>query len=170
MLGLYYRMRSGARSSRFSADSCTGWLVVILCVNLCCRINTGAQLLESVAALREEAQAHAAAALASLCRIKSACEQLDSRVAQAIAAVSEFGQQCAPLCLVLLRMLSLESSRDKAVENGLLPICTRILRESIDAEVLFLCARIVFCATIPSAYKTLALQAGVLQVRVSTRF
>jgi hypothetical protein len=131
-----------------------------------CWSNASLQLLDSAAALREEAQAHAAAALASLCHLKPACEQLDSRVPQAIAAVSEFGQQCAPLCLLLLRMLSLESSRDRAVEQGLLPICSRILREATDAHVISLCAQIVFRATIPSAYKTLALQAGVLQVRL----
>jgi hypothetical protein len=89
-------------------------------------------------------------------------------VSQAIAVVDEFGQRCAPLCLVLLRMLSLDSSRDKAVEQGLLPICSRILREASDADVFSLCAQIVFRATIPSAYKTLALQAGVLQVRIMT--
>ncbi len=131
-----------------------------------CVRNTSAQLLESVATLREEAQAHAAAALASLCHLKSACEQLDSRVPQAVAVVNEFGHQCAPLCLVLLRILSLGSSRDRAVEQGLLPICARILREASSADVLSLCARIVFRATIPSAHKTLALQAGVLQVRL----
>ena len=131
-------------------------------------MNCCAQLLESIAALRGEAQAHAAAALASICHLRPACEQLDFRVPQAIAVVDTFGQCCAPLCLVLLRMLSLESSRNKAVEQGLLPICTRILREASDADVLSLCAQIVFRATIPSAYKTLALQAGVLQVRVIT--
>ena len=138
-------------------------MVTLFCISLRC-IDVTAQLLDSVAALREEAQAHAAAALASLCHLKPACEQLDSRVNQAIAAVSEFGQHCAPLCLVLLSMLSLESSRDKAVEQGLLPICARILREAADASALSFCAQIVFRATIPSAYKTLALQAGVLQV------
>lgn len=122
--------------------------------------------MESVAALRDAAQAHAAAALASLCHLKSACEQLDSRVPQAIAVVNEFGHQCAPLCLVLLRILSLGSSRDRAVEQGLLPICARILREASSADVLSLCARIIFRATIPSAHKTLALHAGVLQVSV----
>lgn len=130
-------------------------------------VNTRWQLLDSAAALREEAQSHAAAALASLCHLLPACEQLDSRVPQAIAAVNEFGQHCAPLCLVLLRMLSLESSREKAVKQGLLPICARILREASGADVLSVCAQIVFRATIPSAYKTQALQAGVLQVRVS---
>jgi|LauGreDrversion4_2_1035121.scaffolds.fasta_scaffold497381_1 hypothetical protein len=127
--------------------------------------NFCAQLLESVATLRDEAQAYTAAALASLCHLRSACEQLDPQVPQAIAVVDKFGQHCAPLCLVLLRMLSLESSRDKAVEQGLLPICTRILREASDADVLSLCAQIVHRAAIPSAYKTLALKAGVLQVR-----
>ncbi len=138
-------------------------MVALFSIPLRC-INVSTQLLESVAALRDEAQAHAAAALASLCHLKPACEQLDSRVHQAIAAVSEFGQQCAPLCLMLLRMLSLESSRDRAVEQQLLPICARILREAADASVLSFCAQIVFRATIPSAYKALALQAGVLQV------
>jgi hypothetical protein len=122
--------------------------------------------LESVATLREEAQEHAAAALASLCHLKLACQQLDTRVPQAIAVVNEFGHQCAPLCLVLLRILSLGSSRDRAVEHGLLPICARILREASSADVLSLCAQITFRATIPSAHKTLALRAGVLQVRV----
>ena len=123
------------------------------------------QLLESAATLRGEAQAHAAAALSSLCRLSPACEQLDSRVPQAIAAVNEFGQHCAPLCQVLLRMLSLDSSRDKAVKQGLLPICARILREAAAADVLSVCAQIVFRATIPSAYKTQALQAQVMQAR-----
>jgi hypothetical protein len=125
--------------------------------------------LESVAALRDEAQAHAATALASLCHHRAACEQLNSRVPQALTVVDTFGQHCAPLCLVLLRMLSLESSRDRAVEQGLLQICARILREASDADVLSLCAQIVFRATIPSAYKTLALKAGVLQVTFLTK-
>ncbi len=136
-----------------------------LCDNISVLLNSGAQLLESVAALRDVAQAHVATALASLCHLRSACEQLNSRVSQAISVVNDFGQHCAPLCLVLLRMLSLENTRDRAVEHGLLPICSRILREASDADVLSLCAQIVFRVAIPADYKTLALKAGVLQVR-----
>lgn len=122
------------------------------------------QLLESAASLQDEARAHVALALASLCRLKPACTQLDAHVPLAIAAVKEFGKNCGPLCVVLLRMLSLESSRDRAVEQGLFPICARILQESNNVDVLSTCAKIVFRATVPMANKKLALQAGVLQV------